>query len=127
MEGTLCTPRVNRSCKKEGLAPPIFDYPRSQGTTVIGGYVYRGHAISGLCGTYLYADFGNGKIFGLRGKNNRWEAKVLLETERMISSFGQDEKGELYISDLKGEVLKVVPSSAPPPSSKRKGLFDFFK
>ncbi|MFQ5950192.1 MAG: PQQ-dependent sugar dehydrogenase, partial [Nitrospiria bacterium] len=58
MEGTLCTPGVNPICNRRGLERPLFDYPRSDGTVVIGGYVYRGRAISGLIGAYLYGDFG---------------------------------------------------------------------
>jgi len=114
MEGTICTPRVKRNCKKQGLVLPIWDYPRSQGTTVIGGFVYRGHSIPNLCGTYLYADFGNGKIFGFRPNNKKpKEVKTLLETGRLISSFGEDEKGELYITDLKGDILQLIPAITP--------------
>lgn len=128
MEGTICTPRVNRNCQKKGLELPIWDYPRSQGTAVIGGYVYRGHSISDLCGAYLYADFGNGKIFGLKpNEEKRAAAKTLLETGRLISSFGLDEKGEIFITDLKGEILKLVSASPPSPSStKKKSWFPFF-
>jgi hypothetical protein len=105
---------VKRNCKKQGLVLPIWDYPRSQGTTVIGGFVYRGHSIPNLCGTYLYADFGNGKIFGFRPNNKKpKEVKTLLETGRLISSFGEDEKGELYITDLKGDILQLIPAITP--------------
>ncbi|MCI0528441.1 MAG: PQQ-dependent sugar dehydrogenase, partial [Nitrospira sp.] len=58
MEGTICTPGVNPNCKKQGLELPILDYPRSEGISVIGGYVYRGNLIPSLCGVYIYADYG---------------------------------------------------------------------
>ncbi len=127
MEGTICTRRGNRNCKKQGLALPILDYPHSQGTTVIGGYVYRGNKIPGLCGVYLYADFGNGKIFGLKFDGKKVvQSQILLESKRQISSFGEDEDRELYITDITGEVLQIVASS-PSKQPKKRGWFPFFK
>ena len=107
MEGTICTPGVNAQCQINGLELPILDYGRSDGTTVIGGYVYRGSEIPSLCGAYIYGDFGNGRIWGLRynGKSVT-EQHLLLETHRKISSFGEDETHELYVVDYEGEILK---------------------
>jgi len=114
MEGSICTPGVDPHCDKKGLDLPIYDYPRTEGTTVIGGYVYRGGSITGLCGSYLYGDFGNGRIWGFRfdGKSMR-QHRLLLETHRHISSFGEDDQRELYVVDLDGELLKIVPRSDP--------------
>jgi glucose/arabinose dehydrogenase len=113
-EGTLCTPGVNIKCNKRGLEPPIIDYPRSEGTVVIGGYVYRGQSIPSLCGVYLFADFGNGRIFGLRYHEKKvTEHRVLLSTRRSISSLGEDEQLELYLLDYEGEVLKIIPVLRP--------------
>ncbi|MBI3607024.1 MAG: PQQ-dependent sugar dehydrogenase [Nitrospirae bacterium] len=110
MEGTICTPGVNPACKQAGLELPILDYPRSEGTTVIGGYVYRGRAIPDLCGAYVYGDFGNGRIWGLRDDGQIViSQQKLLDTGRKISSFGEDEQRELYAIDYAGEVLKIVP------------------
>ena len=110
MEGTICTPGVNPACDRTGLELPILDYPRLEGTTVIGGPVYRGRALPGLCGAYVYGDFGNGRIWALRydGRTVTRQQK-LLETGRSISSFGEDEQRELYVIDYAGEVLKIVP------------------
>jgi glucose/arabinose dehydrogenase len=114
MEGTLCTPGVNFKCNKRGLEPPIMDYPRSEGTVVIGGYVYRGQSIPSLCGVYLFSDFGNGRIFGLRYHEDKVkEHRRLLSTGRRISSLGEDEQHELYLLDYEGEVLKIVPVLDP--------------
>jgi glucose/arabinose dehydrogenase len=108
MEGSICTPGVDLACQKSGLELPIFEYGHSDGTAVIGGYVYRGSEIPPLCGTYLYGDFGSGKVWGLRydGKSVQEQA-LLLETGRKISSFGEDEEHELYLIDYSGEVLKI--------------------
>ncbi len=114
MEGTICTPGVNPNCDKKGLELPIYDYPRSEGTTVIGGYVYRGSAIPNLCGAYIYGDYGNGRIWALRYDGRSvTDHRLLLETHRSISSFGEDEQREIYVVDHDGEVLKIVPATLP--------------
>lgn len=110
MEGTICTPAVNARCNKSGFEQPILDYPRSVGTVVIGGYVYRGRAVPNLCGVYLYADYGSGGIFGLRYDGRSvTDHRTILETRRRISALGEDEQRELYIVDHRGEILKIVP------------------
>jgi len=114
MEGRICTPGVNPNCNKSGFEQPIYDYPRSEGIAVIGGYVYRGRSIPNLCGAYIYGDYGNGRIWALRydGKSVAGH-RLLLETRRSISSFGEDEQHELYVVDHGGEVLKIIPKSSP--------------
>jgi glucose/arabinose dehydrogenase len=114
MEGTICTPGVNTKCDKSGLEMPILDYPRSEGTVVIGGHVYRGSIIPDLCGTYTYADYGNGRIYGLRYNGKAvTHHQTLLETHRSITSLGEDEERELYVLDGRGEILKIVPMGHP--------------
>src|SRR3990170_5705210 len=114
MEGAFCTPGVNPKCNKSGLELPILDYPRSEGTVVIGGHVYRGSFIPDLCGTYIYADYGNGRIYGLRYNGKAvTHHQTLLETHRSITSLGEDEERELYALDGSGEVLKIVPMGHP--------------
>jgi len=109
MEGRLCTPGVNSRCDQRRLARPLFDYPRSEGTVVIGGRVYRGRAIPSLIGAYIYGDFGSGRVWMLRHDGDRvTEQRLLLETDRRISAFGEDEQHELYLVDYSGEILKIV-------------------
>ncbi len=111
MEGTICTPGVGKKCDRQGLTPPIFDYPRSEGTVVIGGYVYRGKAIPMLFGQYIYGDFGNGKIWALQYDGQQVRGWFhLLSTGRNISAFGEDEAGEIYVVDYNGTILKMVGS-----------------
>ncbi|HXC61920.1 MAG TPA: PQQ-dependent sugar dehydrogenase [Nitrospiria bacterium] len=114
MEGTICTPGVNPNCNKNGLELPIYDYPRSEGIAVIGGYVYRGRSIPNLCGAYVYGDYGNGRIWALRYDEKFVTGhRLLLESHRSISSFGEDEQREIYVVDHGGEVLKIVPATLP--------------
>ncbi len=109
MEGKICTPRVNPICDKRHLEDPIFDYPRSEGTVVIGGYVYRGKAIPALYGAYLYGDYGNGRLWILRYADRKVsDTRLLLKTGRAISALGEDENKELYLIDYQGEVLKII-------------------
>ncbi len=109
MEGTICTPGVDPNCNRSGLELPLIDYPRSKGTTVIGGYVYRGNAIPGLSGVYFYGDFGSGNIWGFRydGKSVT-DQRLLLSTRRHFSAFGEDAQHELYVVDYAGEILKIT-------------------
>lgn len=110
MEGTICTPGVNPKCNKTALAPPLIDYGRNEGITVIGGFVYRGQDIPALCGAYIYADWGSGKIWALRHQGHKViEQRMLLDTGLSISSFGIDERYEVYVVDHKGGVYKIKP------------------
>jgi hypothetical protein len=52
----------------------------------------------------LSGDFCSGEIFGLRAR----ERSLLLETGLQISSFGEDEAGEVYVVDLGGAVYRIV-------------------
>ncbi|MCU0483028.1 MAG: PQQ-dependent sugar dehydrogenase [Chloroflexi bacterium] len=101
MEGSHCFEPAE-GCSTAGLVPPVAEYGRDAGCSVTGGYVYRGEAIAGLAGTYLFGDFCSGTIWGLEAAADRPAARVLLQTEMAIASFGEDEAGELYVSDLGG-------------------------
>jgi glucose/arabinose dehydrogenase len=101
MEGLHCfNPSTN--CNQMGLTLPIHEYSHSQGNcSVTGGYVYRGSQIPGLVGTYIFGDYCTGTIWGLkRNASGVWERTVLLDTNLNISSFGEDEAGEVYVCDL---------------------------
>jgi glucose/arabinose dehydrogenase len=104
-----------RRLSKRGFSFPIAEYRHPTGESVTGGYVYRGSASPALNGTYLYADFVNGWIAGVRrtspsGRLLRRPQKArLLQTSAMISSFGQDDARELYFTDYKtGAVWRVT-------------------
>jgi glucose/arabinose dehydrogenase len=66
VEGDICRLPYKFGCKVRGFTKPIATYSHSEGRcAVVGGFVYRGHAIPGLLGTYLYADFCTGRIWAL--------------------------------------------------------------
>jgi glucose/arabinose dehydrogenase len=102
-EGNASYP-VGSANSNAGLTAPAFTYDHSQGDkSITGGYVYRGNAIPGLQGTYIYGDFISGRVWGLRQTaTGGWDNQPLLQTSYLISTFGQDEQGNLYLSDFYG-------------------------
>ncbi len=64
MEGKICYNAD--SCNQSGLTLPIWDYGRSEGRSVTGGFVYRGTQYAALRGLYVYADYVTGRVWGLR-------------------------------------------------------------
>jgi len=109
MEGPLCYP-TDVECDTEGLTMPIHSYDHSVGCSVTGGYVYRGTASPALEGDYLFADFCSGRIYALQqGEDGGWDRSLLLSTNLLISSFGEDEDGEVYVADMRtGSVFRIV-------------------
>ena len=94
------------------MTPPIVEYSHADGCSVTGGYVYRGKAIPDLKGVYLYGDWCSGVLWGAyRDSAGAWQSVRLLETSRAISSFGEDEAGELYLVDHNGPVLRFAPAT----------------
>jgi glucose/arabinose dehydrogenase len=93
---------------RNALQMPIAGYAHEGGRcSVTGGYVYRGEAVPDLVGTYLFADYCTGEIFGLRDGQQR----VLLSTGMRISSFGEDEAGEVYVVDHGGAIHRIASAS----------------
>jgi glucose/arabinose dehydrogenase len=112
MEGPDCFEPAS-GCDESGLTMPVAVYGHGEGCSVTGGFVYRGSRRPELRRAYLYADYCSGRLWGLDAERADARPAVLLETGRSISSFGQDEAGELYVTDhAGGEVLLVVASAA---------------
>ncbi len=108
MEGNHCF-EPPEGCDRSGKVPPIWEYDHSMGCSVTGGYVYRGTAAPSAQGLYFFGDFCSGEIYALRPMGaNTWEAQLVLETDLRIASFGEDEKGELYVLDLEGNVYRLL-------------------
>jgi glucose/arabinose dehydrogenase len=88
---------------------PTFEYGRSFGQSIVGGYVYRGSAIPGLAGRYVYADFISGRIWGLTLDGTVAVANEQIATTVNPSSFGETAAGELLVVSYTGSVLRLVP------------------
>jgi glucose/arabinose dehydrogenase len=90
------------------LTDPVAEYGRDQGITVIGGYVYRGSELPEWQGIYLYGDYGTGLIWGLfRDTGGAWQNSVLFQSGFTITSFGEDESGEIYLVDYPGSLYRL--------------------
>jgi glucose/arabinose dehydrogenase len=112
-EGTLCTGFEADLCSSLLTIPPIAEYSHSDmRCAVTGGYVYRGAAGSLPVGTYIFGDFCTGEIFML----NDGQQQILLDTDRSIDSFGEDDNNEIYVVGIGGTVDRIVSAtSAVPP------------
>lgn len=132
MEGNHCySPEEN--CEKEDLLLPIYEYPNNAnymkilmgfddnaatGCSVTGGYVYRGKSIPELFGRYIFGDYCTGRIWSFKNENNQMvdfrNEQIILKNNsssmpQFVSSFGEDQQGELYIVDYLGAIYKFVP------------------
>jgi glucose/arabinose dehydrogenase len=107
MEGTSCF--LSPDCDQTGLTLPVAEYRHGAGDcSVTGGFVYRGAEHPALQGIYFYADFCTGRLWGLRRNGVVWENQLLLDTALQISSFGEDEAGNLYLADFGvGDIYKI--------------------
>lgn len=94
------------------LTDPVFEYRHGPDCSITGGYVYRGKALPEFTGIYFLGDFCSGKVWGLfQDDSENWQSQVLFQTGLNISSFGQDENGELYLlhlgTDSNGAVYRL--------------------
>jgi glucose/arabinose dehydrogenase len=121
MEGGNCTGSMACTCNSTSLTDPIHTYGHSLGCAVMGGYVYRGSALCGLQGTYFFADNCSNQIWSFRYTGGL-VADFTNRTAELdppgtlaiggISSFGEDQNGELYLCALySGDVFRVVPGA----------------
>jgi glucose/arabinose dehydrogenase len=106
-------------CSMDGLLLPVAEYGRDLGCSVTGGHVYRGAAIDGLAGWYLFSDYCSGLLFGVRSDagipapgESAMGPRILLETGANVTSFGEDAGGELYLVDVaSGTLYRIVAAS----------------
>ena len=99
----------------EELTDPILEYRHEIGCSVIGGYRYRGAAVPTLEGVYLYGDYCSGKIFAaVQEEGAHWSLVDQRESGFLITTFGEDEAGEVYVADLRGHLFRIAPPTEPP-------------
>ena len=114
---------------------PVFEYDHNAGSSITGGYVYRGNRFPRMEGIYFFGDYNSGRIWGIQqDSSGNWIDRQLLETSLRISSFGEDEAGNLYVaslftgaihrlSDTRGEnYLQVTSASFTPAGEARIGF-----
>ena len=100
----------NDSCNEANLVKPVYEYSHNEGYSITGGYVYRGSKIDILRGHYLYADYVTKKIWALFKKENGGiENKLLVNSPINISSFAEDNEGNLFvIGHQSGKIYKLI-------------------
>lgn len=113
MEGDACY--TDPGCVATGLTVPDFVYTHASGwgSSVTGGYVYRGGAIPDLFGSYVFGDFISGELFVVRSGISGEAPEQLLDTTYRIASFGVDEADEILVVDFTGGGIYRLAPSAP--------------
>ena len=100
MEGSICY-NPSSGCDQSGKVLPVAEYDHTLGCAITGGYVYRGSNFPSLGGYYFYSDYCSGKLFSLhKDPTLGWTSVQLVDTAFSVSTFGEDEQGELYLADL---------------------------
>jgi glucose/arabinose dehydrogenase len=121
-EGAHAYPNVRQPCTT-GLLP-IHEYDHSVGSSVIGGYVYRGGLFPQLQGQYLFSDFYTREIWAL-SYNRRFEktghARIAsMPSGYSMSSMGEDPRGEILFVGMRSsssKLFKLQPRAATPPAN----------
>ncbi len=122
MEGNVC---VRSGCNTTGLTLPVHVYPRSEGLSITGGYVYRGQRYPSLRGVYLYGDYVTGRLWGLRQQGGGWVNELLIDLGRSfsIATFGEDEDGELFVANhSEAEIFRIRGQEQVQPQLSAAGL-----
>jgi glucose/arabinose dehydrogenase len=109
------------------LTDPVYDYGRTLGQCVTGGYVYRGNALgAAFRGRYFFADFCSARVWSLglsiNGAGEAAATDVIEHTAELggsaignISAFGVDSTGELYTCSFNGQIRRLS-LAAPAPN-----------
>ena len=108
------------TCNFSNKTMPVLVYAHADNPAyqaITGGYVYRGLQSCPLAGKYIYADYGSGDIWATHKSGGNWIVEHLADTSYLISSFGEDENGEIYFShnsDVDGAIYRIDAASTLP-------------
>jgi glucose/arabinose dehydrogenase len=107
MEGMHCY--ALQTCSNAGLTLPITEYTHQTDCAVTGGFVDRGSGDTPQPAIYLYGDFCSGIIRGLSYDGTGWHSTVLTDTDFHITTFGDDESGNVYVADYyPGAIYRIA-------------------
>ena len=103
--------RYRSGATRSADTKPIGEYSHVGGhCSVTGGYVYRGTKIQALSGYYIFGDYCSGQLWTLVKFRGTWRLSTLRDTSFSISSFGEDDDGELYVINHTGLVYRFDPA-----------------
>jgi len=116
LEGNLCFSPATGCIPPANYSAPVATYDHNVGCAVTGGYVYRGpNGFIDMQGVYFYADYCAGRIYGLKNSGG-WQTQLLMTAPFLISSFGEDEAGYIYVADYGNGALYLVTGMVNPAS-----------
>ncbi|MCB1634162.1 MAG: PQQ-dependent sugar dehydrogenase [Xanthomonadales bacterium] len=97
-----------------GSVLPLLDYPRTDGNSISGGFLFRG-PYPMMQGTYWFGDFGTSRVWFTADPMTAgaWP-KTQFTTHSGVVGFGEDEAGNLYSVSINGDVRKFVSSFTGP-------------
>jgi hypothetical protein len=98
------------TCENTGYGPgarrgPVLDYGRGFGTTVIGGYRYRGTDLAGEQGHYFFGDFGSGVVATINGPAD--STPTTRFNVANVVSFGEGPRRELFVLSIGGSLYRI--------------------
>jgi glucose/arabinose dehydrogenase len=106
-EGDIAGTRSGGCPAPSAFVEPVIAYDRTLGSTVTGGYRYRG-PLRALEGVYFYADFGSGRVWAMRPYNGVWQNVEWQNTALNPSSFGEGSDGAVYLVNYGGTLLRFA-------------------
>ncbi len=116
MEGSSCYDPTS-NCNDGSLVQPILEYDHPPGGcgSVTGGYRYRGALHPRLAGAYLFADYCEGTLDLGVEEGGSWRRIGPRSINIGVSTFGEDESGELYLADIgRGVMYRIgLPLETP--------------
>jgi uncharacterized protein (TIGR03437 family) len=119
MEGSRCF-NPSSGCQSPGFTAPILEYSHGSGGicggSVSGGYRYRGLQFPQLSGIYFYADYCRARLYAASENGGRWSAESPRQVGFSITTFGEDEAGELYFADHANGAVYRITANHPSPS-----------
>ena len=90
--------------KQPGMIDPVISHDTREARSITGGYVYRGTKMPELQGAYLYADYATGWVWALRYDGAKVTQHMKIGRRGAVSSFGEDEAGEIYFTSFDGRI-----------------------
>ncbi len=112
IEGVLCFPHWFWPCSVDGLTSPVAEYDHLHGCAIVGGAVYRGTRLPSQQGVFIFADFCRGRVWGLKrpdqDSQDGWQSTLLISSSGPLSSIGEDEEGNVYVTGYQDGVVYTL-------------------